>query len=102
VVGNTALMVASEQGHAEVVRTLWRLGADVDARGLVRRNALMQAAAAGHAEVVEILLEAGARPALRDANGETAVVLARKRRRDGVASLLEQHRNGGGGVLGIF
>ena len=81
----SALMAASEDGNATVVKMLLEAGAEVDARSPSGRTALMAAAyAAGHlrpgrsaSEVVRMLLEAGADVHLRmEGSGETALEIA--------------------------
>ena len=55
--GSTALMIASANGHAELVELLLKAGArraQVDMEG---RSALLKAARRGHLQVVELLLD---------------------------------------------
>ena len=56
-------MVASQEGHAEVVKELISAGADVNARtkGTPGITALMFASKNGHTEIVNILKQAGAK-----------------------------------------
>ncbi|KAL8740318.1 MAG: hypothetical protein Q9190_006963, partial [Brigantiaea leucoxantha] len=58
--GNTALILGSEYGYADVVRVLLKEGADVNAQGGEYGNALQAASAEGHDQVVQILLSKGA------------------------------------------
>ena len=58
--GVTALHVAAEKGHVEVVRLLLEAGAKQDAVDSNGATALHRAAKRGHSEVVRLLLEAGA------------------------------------------
>ena len=58
--GLTALMAASWEGHAEVVKELLAAGANVNTRARDGRTALMFASYHGHPEVVKLLLKAGA------------------------------------------
>ena len=53
----TALQVASERGHHQVVQILLNRGADINAQG---DNALLEASERGHEKVVQILLDNGA------------------------------------------
>lgn len=58
----TPLMLAAQNGHAEVVKLLLEHGAYVDASDIGSVRPLQMAAEAGHVEVVALLLEAGADP----------------------------------------
>ena len=56
----TALMLASTNGHLEVVRLLLQSGAYKDLAMTHAETALMLASTNGHLEVVRLLLESGA------------------------------------------
>ncbi|KAH9028687.1 hypothetical protein EDB85DRAFT_2147778 [Lactarius pseudohatsudake] len=56
----TALHSASVEGQVEVVRSLLKYGADVDARGVVGQSPLQLASHRGHLNVVRCLLDHGA------------------------------------------
>jgi hypothetical protein len=58
--GYTALMSASENNHAEVVKELLKAGADVNAKTNDGTTASMSASMKGHADIVELLKKAGA------------------------------------------
>ena len=55
--GYTALMLAAENGHIEIVNTLIKAGTDIKNDG---RRALRLAASKGHTEIVNALINAGA------------------------------------------
>ena len=55
--GRTALIIASSNGHAAVVRALLDAGCDIDATDGAGRAAVGAAAAAGHTAVVTCLRE---------------------------------------------
>lgn len=88
--GKTPLGLAVENGHAEAVRALLRLGADLEhkartsphnLRALLdnesqERTPLHVAAALGRTEIVTLLLDAGASPKARDESRETPLHLA--------------------------
>jgi len=57
---DTALMMASENGHIEIVEMLLKKGADLDAKNNDGETALKTASEKGHEEVVEMLLDNGA------------------------------------------
>lgn len=59
--GVTALMLASENGYAKVVRLLLEAGADINAAKFDGATALMLASQIGNTEVVRILLNHGAK-----------------------------------------
>ena len=84
----SSLMLASSEGHLEVVRTLLGAGADVNYALQGGQTALMVAAYRGRAGVVRLLLERDA-DATRSACGMTAIDWAKKGRRSAVASVLE-------------
>jgi serine/threonine-protein phosphatase 6 regulatory ankyrin repeat subunit B len=56
----TALIVASQNGHLEVVRALLAAKADVNVKQYQGYTALMLATQNGHQEVVQLLKSAGA------------------------------------------
>ena len=98
-VGLTALLVAAERGHHEVVKELVRAGSLEDDSGLIHRAVEVNAGSAvdgttalmfcvrgaelsrwqqGDVEVVRALLKAGADLEARDAEGSTALIHAAK------------------------
>ena len=58
--GKTALMLASEKGHADAVKALLAAGANVNARDKDGRTALSLATENGHTETANILRNAEA------------------------------------------
>jgi ankyrin repeat protein len=79
---------ASETGP-EIVRTLVRAGADVNANdGVTRATALHMAARRGHLEIARALLDAGAAVSARDRKGDTPLQRAVNCRKNEVAQLL--------------
>lgn len=83
-----ALLVASLQGHAEVVDQLLNRGAYVNTRSSADQTPLMLAAKAGHLNVVEMLLRQGANPYALDRNEGTAANLAKRAGHTEVAEFL--------------
>ena len=76
--GATALMLAAQDGHLEIVRCLvCTCGASVDAADLNGTTPLIQAARQGHLEVVRFLVsDGGAMVDGEDSWGATAVIVA--------------------------
>ncbi|NIP13689.1 MAG: TonB family protein, partial [Pseudomonas stutzeri] len=75
--GETPLMAAAGEGHADTIRTLLAAGADVNAKENVYEvTALMVAAQKGHVAAVEVLLEAGADVNAEAKGGETPLMAA--------------------------
>ncbi|KAG3209205.1 hypothetical protein PC129_g19779 [Phytophthora cactorum] len=58
--GRTALHIAAEEGHTEVIRFLLSRGALVDTPDRMHRTPLMMAAYRGHKDAVQLLLDSGA------------------------------------------
>jgi len=74
--GSTALTIAAQRGHTEVVKKLPGASADVNASNNAGVTSLMFAADRGHRETVEALLAAGADPNAKAHNGWTAAMFA--------------------------
>jgi hypothetical protein len=72
--GTTALMVAADLAHADIVERLVEAGADIHARDEDGRTALMEAAGSldNQVEMVTLLLKRGADKEVRDKYGRTA------------------------------
>ena len=67
------LMMASSEGHTDIVKLLLQRGAQVDLQDNVGLTALMWASEAGNVETVQLLLEHGARVDLETNDGITAM-----------------------------
>ena len=74
--GQTALMWAAAEGHADVVALLIEAGANVDAVDEKGANALILATLNGHLGIAGLLLEAGAAPNIADTYGRTVLFVA--------------------------
>lgn len=66
--GRTALMLASFNGHSEVILKLLDAGAVIDRRDVMGRTALLYAATGPFPEAVRILLDKGAEPNVVDSD----------------------------------
>ncbi len=58
--GLSALMIASENGHSNVIKVLIEKGAQVNMQNNDGLSALMIASENGHSNVVKVLIEKGA------------------------------------------
>ena len=74
--GTTALMLASNNGHHQVVELLLKEGADVNIQDNNGWTALMAASDEGHHQVVELLLKEGADVNIQKNDGWTALLTA--------------------------
>ena len=98
--GETAIILASQNGHIEIVKMLLKAGAhvnveededamDVEILNLDHHSALMMASYEGHTEIVKILLDAGAHVNTVANDGyDTAITLAYNRGHDKIVELL--------------
>jgi ankyrin repeat protein len=86
----SALWIASQEGHTELVRLLLVLGADVDARDPEDgRTALFQASQEGHGDIVRLLLDYGARVNVTSTRtGATPLFIAAARGHEDVVRML--------------
>ena len=76
-IGDTALILASEKSHVEVVKALLDAGAKVDEKNDLGYTALSWASRWGKVEIVKALLDAGAKVDEEDNDGKTAIDFAR-------------------------
>jgi ankyrin repeat protein len=84
----TALLLAADEGHADVVQVLLNRKADVNTRNRNGQTPLMLAAAGGHLEVVRALLAHGADVTVQDRFANTALRNAEKYGGPTIAQLL--------------
>lgn len=75
--GDTALMIASENGYSEIVQALIKDCANIDMQNKLGMTALMFASTNGELGVVQLLLQAGANIDIQDRNGYTALILSK-------------------------
>ena len=91
----TALIAAAHLGHDGVVKMLIEAGAPLDHVNNLGWTALIESIVLGnggprHTETLRALVQAGANVNLADRNGQTPLQLARARRYDAMARLIEQ------------
>ena len=91
--GGVSVIPAAERGHVEYVRRVVQTGIDVNHVNDPGWTALLEAVvygdgSASYQEIVHILLASGADPAIRDANGRTALEHADARRQTEIARML--------------
>jgi ankyrin repeat protein len=88
-------MLASQNGHTDIVEKLILSGANVDSRNGFGSSALALAAERNRKESVELLIEHGANVNFRDNDGNTALILAS---RNGNADIVKKLLSGGAAV----
>ena len=86
--GNTALILASEQGNFSSVQFLLSKDPDINIQSNDGYTALMAASANGHHQVVELLLSKDPDMNIQDINGLTALMIASPSRHHRVVELL--------------
>uniref|UniRef100_A0A1X7TCJ4 Death domain-containing protein n=1 Tax=Amphimedon queenslandica TaxID=400682 RepID=A0A1X7TCJ4_AMPQE len=74
--GKTALMLACERGHEDIVDSLVSAGANVNIQDNKGLTALMIASAFNHISIIHMLLHANANPHLKKSNGSNALMIA--------------------------
>jgi hypothetical protein len=74
--GQTALMLATFEGHLDIVQALLARSANVNAKDHVGTTALMLAASRGHTAIVQALLAQGASIDAKNNYGWTALMMA--------------------------
>lgn len=84
------LAAAAVRGDLAAVRTLLDAGADVNARTAGGSTALITATLWNRFDIVCLLLARGANPSVADADGWTAVDIARHRRYADLVLLIEE------------
>jgi hypothetical protein len=98
--GKTALHLAAEGGHAEVVALLLESGAEVNARDGQGRTPLHLAARAGELETLTVLLESKGDMEVRDGKGETPLQIASGK--ESLRALADWHLATKGGTYGAY
>jgi ankyrin repeat protein len=89
--GDTALMIASNEGNTNMVDFLLKNNAKLDLLNNDKRTALMLAVLRGYLETVTVLLRGGARVDLQDSYDETALIIASRRYDPDVVVALKRH-----------
>ncbi|PAA91513.1 hypothetical protein BOX15_Mlig000394g2 [Macrostomum lignano] len=92
--GATALMLAADAGHHELIEKLIDLGASVRAEDSQGRTALSRACEAGHVRAVKALMDRGADASHRDGQGLTCAQVAERFEQRQVLRLLDASRAG--------
>lgn len=84
----TPLMIASENGHLDVVKLLINAGANTNAYNSKKQTALMFAASGDQLKVMGVLIDNGAKLSLKDVNSSSALMHSTLYGRFRAASLL--------------
>lgn len=89
--GATSLMFFASQGDKKTVLELLQAGADVAGQGVYGYTPLMGASKTGQTEMVKLLLKLGAERSIhaKNANGKTALTIAREEHHTDICDLLE-------------
>ena len=74
--GKTALMLACERGHEDIVHSLLSAGANVNLQDNNGWTALMRASKHNHISIINVLLQANANPHLKTTRGSNALMIA--------------------------
>ena len=74
----SSLVLATKNGHGEIVKTLLAKGANIDHQTKQGYSALMKASQYGYTNIVLTLMDKGANLKLTDNRGLTAEKLSRK------------------------
>ena len=74
--GLTALMLACERGHEDIVHSLLSAGANVNLQDINGWTALMRAIRHNHISIINMLLQANANPHMKTSNGSNALIIA--------------------------
>lgn len=90
--GYTALMYAARFNHKDIVELLLEKGVALNSRSDHRSTALMLAVQGGNSDIVTLLLQAGADPRLRDADGDSALDIAKRNKFQKIAEELQRNR----------
>ena len=89
--GDTALMLASCNGHLEVVQLLMARGANPNDVNAFGDSSLLMASYHGHEELAKTLLDAGASAEIVNTYGDRALTLAVRQRHEGLVQTLHRH-----------
>ncbi|PAA67649.1 hypothetical protein BOX15_Mlig025919g1 [Macrostomum lignano] len=91
--GATALMLAADAGHHELIHKLIDLGASLHTQDTHGRTALSRACQAGHVRAAKTLIDNGADASHRDSQGLTCAQLAQRFEQRQVLRLLNPTQN---------
>ncbi|CAH1780908.1 unnamed protein product [Owenia fusiformis] len=88
----TALILAAQEGHLDIVKLLVRKGANVNLQTKSLHTALMLACWRGLKPIAEFLMARGANVDMQDNGGMTALMLALRDKHNDIANTLLQNR----------
>ena len=87
--GYTALSLAAENGHTEIVQALIDQGADLNIQNEDGNTALIRAAINGHTETAKLLIDQGADLNIQNNLGKTAQSIATENGHKAIVTLLK-------------
>lgn len=90
--GSAAIFNAIIKNRLNMVRSLTKVGCDINAKNIDGQTPLMAAAQYGRMDIVGFLLDKGADAHIKDAYGQTAADAARKHGHENVVELVERRR----------
>ena len=87
--GDTALILASNQGNIEIVKLLIGAGVDLNIKNNGGGTALMWASKYNHIEIAKLLINAGANLNIKNKYDDTALIIANNNKHKKIVELLK-------------
>jgi len=90
--GSTALLMATQKGHVEMVNWLVEIGSPLDATSTCKKTSLIHAVQRGHIEIVKTLINAGANTSAQDREGKKAKDYANPKKHAEIIGMLTSQK----------